>query len=87
MSQQTFAQDARAGRRLAERDCSACHEVRRGRPPGMKPGPSFSAVAQMVSTTELSISVFLQTSHQRMPNITLSRSEIRDLARYIVSLK
>jgi len=38
-------------------------------------------------TTALSLSVFLQTPHHRMPDYALSRNEIADLVAYILSLR
>ena len=41
----------------------------------------------MKSTTPLSLRVFLQTPHNRMPDLHLSRTEIDDLIGYILSLR
>jgi len=40
----------------------------------------------MPSTTELTIKVFLRTSHAGMPNIMLSKEEADSLAAYILGL-
>jgi hypothetical protein len=40
----------------------------------------------MPSTTELSLKVFLRSSHKNMPNIILAREEIDSLASYILGL-
>lgn len=40
----------------------------------------------MPSTTELSIKVFLRSTHPTMPNIILSPKETNSVAAYIVSL-
>ena len=76
------------GRRIAERDCTLCHEVRPGEtgPGAMASAPPFQLVARMPSTTELALRVFLRTSHAGMPNILLSEAEIDDIVAYIVSL-
>lgn len=82
-----FAQDPSAGRKTAAQVCSACHSIgMRGRSPNPK-APPFRAVAQLPSTTETSLAVFLTTSHEPMPNFVLSREEIRDLTAYILSLR
>ncbi|HME21745.1 MAG TPA: hypothetical protein VKI44_10430, partial [Acetobacteraceae bacterium] len=49
--------------------------------------PTFAAIADMKSTTVLSLRAFLQTPHARMPDLNLSRDEIDDLAGYILSLR
>ncbi len=49
--------------------------------------PRFLDVAQMPSTTELSIKVFLRSSHRNMPNFILSEEEIDGVAAYILKLK
>jgi len=80
--------DADAGRRLAETWCSSCHVVGPGQQHGTSTGaPTFSAIADMKTTTQLGLVAFLQTPHQRMPDLHLSRDEIADVATYIVSLR
>ncbi len=41
----------------------------------------------MPSTTALSLRVFLQTPHARMPDLNLTQDEIGDVAAYILTLK
>jgi mono/diheme cytochrome c family protein len=75
------------GRNVAENICDACHQVHAAYPPNPKfPAPSFLDISRMPSTTELSIKVFLRTSHPVMPNIILSDEEVDSVAAYIVSL-
>ncbi len=85
MAQQT---DPGPGRRLAERFCTSCHEIRPGETGAgpMAAAPPFQLVARMPSTTQLALHVFLSTSHAGMPNILLTEQEIDELAAYIVSL-
>jgi len=82
------AQNVDAGRVIAEQWCSSCHLVdhQQNRVPN-DAIPSFRAVANMKSTTMISLSVFLQTPHQPMPNFMLSRREIADVSAYILSLR
>ena len=80
------AQDAAAGQRLARRWCSACHEIGRA-PVHNDVSPSFAAIARMPSTTSMSLNAFLSTPHNRMPDYSLTRQEIRDVSAYILSLK
>jgi mono/diheme cytochrome c family protein len=79
--------DPRIGRDLVERNCSACHQIESGGPPKNPLAPSMTEISRMPSTTELSIKVFLRTSHKNMPNIILSPEEIDSVAAYIVGLK
>ena len=80
--------DPSVGRHLAETTCGACHQIgSAGSPQNAKPvAPSFQDISRMPSTNELSIKVFLRTSHPTMPNIILSPEEIDSVAAYIVGL-
>lgn len=81
--------DPALGARLAEEHCSSCHAV--GANPHVKSpnpdAPSFALVAHMPSTTELSLKVFLRSSHKNMPNFILSHEEIDSVTSYILGLK
>lgn len=80
--------DAISGRQLAERWCSSCHVVSPTPSTGTSNGaPTFAAIANQKSTTALSLRVFLQTPHGRMPDLHLSRDEIDDLGAYMLSLR
>ena len=83
---QDVAGDAAAGRRLVAAWCSECHALVSGTAAG-KAGPDLTAVANMPSTTALSLRVFLQSSHPSMPNLIIGRAETDDLIAYILSLK
>ncbi len=81
--------DPGAGARRAQESCAQCHAVgadANARSPDPK-APSFIDVAKMPSTTELSLKVFLRSSHRNMPNFILSPEEIDGVAAYILSLK
>ncbi|MCP8938466.1 cytochrome c [Alsobacter sp. SYSU M60028] len=80
------AADISAGRELARKWCSECHVL--GAVPSGAPGqgPAFADVARMPSTTGLSLSVFLRSSHANMPNLILTPTESDDLVAYILSL-
>ena len=76
------------GQRLAANTCSSCHQIDvRFRNSTSDPIPSFQAIAAMPSTTMLSLNVFLRTSHNVMPNIQLTETEISDVGAYILSLR
>lgn len=80
--------DSRAGRQIAARWCGTCHVTEpepRARASDMS--LSFSAIAAMPSTTEMSLRVFLQTPHHLMPDFQLSRQETDALIAYILSLR
>lgn len=82
------AGDPMVGRHLAETWCSGCHVVVPNPPRGVSNGaPSFAAVANMKSTTLMSLEVFLQSPHPPMPDLRLARGEIDDVAGYILSLR
>jgi mono/diheme cytochrome c family protein len=76
------------GQRIAASTCSSCHQIDvQSRDSKNDPVPSFQAIAAMPSTTMLSINVFLRTSHNVMPNIQLTETQITDIGAYILSLR
>jgi mono/diheme cytochrome c family protein len=81
--------DPAPGAQFAKEHCSSCHAV--GADPHVKSpnpeAPPFALVAQMPSTTELSLKVFLRSSHKNMPNLILSSEEIDSVTSYILGLK
>jgi mono/diheme cytochrome c family protein len=81
--------DPSVGARLARETCAACHAV--GVDPEAKSpdpkAPRFIDVAKMPSTTELSLKVFLRSSHRNMPNFILSPEETDSVAAYILGLR
>jgi mono/diheme cytochrome c family protein len=82
------AGDTAAGHRLAETWCGNCHVVGSEQKQGTSNGaPPFAAIADMKSTTELGLHAFLQTPHDRMPDLHLSRNETDDVVSYIISLR
>ena len=82
------AQDVEAGKHIAQTWCSGCHRITaEGPKTGSDAVPSFSSIAQEESTTAISLAAFLSTPHPRMPNYVLSRTEMRDVSAYILSLR
>jgi mono/diheme cytochrome c family protein len=76
------------GRVVAESWCANCHVVGRdARGPVGDAAPPFAAIARMPSTTEMSLRVFLQTPHARMPDYRLSTPELDGVVAYILSLR
>lgn len=86
MAQEDAARMA-LGRRVAETDCAQCHQIDAKGEAGSAGAPSFEAVANIRSMTELSIKVFLQSTHATMPMLHLSPSELDGLGAYIMSLR
>ena len=80
--------DTAAGRHLAENWCSSCHVVGVTSQRGTSTGaPTFTAIAQMKSTTPMALRAFLQTPHSRMPDLHLTHEEINNVTAYILSLR
>jgi mono/diheme cytochrome c family protein len=77
--------NASMGRKTATALCASCHELDGG---SRRDAPaSFAVIANMPSTTELSLKVFLRSNHNQMPNLIIPASEIDDLVAYILSLR
>ena len=86
-----FAQevgDRSAGEMLALSVCAECHFVadEQVEMPAFD-APPFAAVAADPAVTELSLRVFLQSPHDRMPNLILSQAETDNVIAYILSLR
>lgn len=79
--------DGSTGYRLASEWCKDCHAIERTAVWTGKAAPEFVAVANMPSTTELSLKVFLLSSHKTMPNFIIKPADADDLVAYILSLK
>ena len=85
---QAIADDHRsAGRQVAMEICSSCHRVADGQLSPVQNAASFIDIANMPSTTALSLKVFLRSNHERMPNFIISNSDADDVVDYILSLK
>jgi mono/diheme cytochrome c family protein len=81
------ADSVTAGHKLAEAWCAACHAIDASAARSQANVPDFVAVANLPSTTELALKVFLQSSHSTMPNLVLTPEQRGDLVNYILSLK
>ena len=82
---QPLAGDPASGRKTATALCGTCHQVIGGE--GRDSPASFVDIANMTSTTALSLKVFLRSSHKEMPNLIIDSSDTDDLIAYILSLK
>ncbi|WP_439574028.1 c-type cytochrome [Phreatobacter sp.] len=86
----TFAQprpDAAAGRAIAERWCAACHLVGQDQRSATAAVASFAEIARRHAGSPAVLEGFLADPHPPMPDLSLTRQEIRDLVAYIGSLR
>jgi mono/diheme cytochrome c family protein len=81
----TVAADAEIGRRIAEARCVPCHAVAPGLRPGTSQAPPFDAIARKLAQNPETLAFALRDPHPRM-NVTLTRTEMEDVAAYINSL-
>jgi mono/diheme cytochrome c family protein len=79
--------NASEGHRLAEAWCKTCHVIDMKTAGTANTAPDFAAIANQTSTTELSLKVFLRSSHRKMPNLILRPEQADNLVSYILSLK
>jgi mono/diheme cytochrome c family protein len=84
------------GESIARNVCSACHIVASDQQPRHLPAeaPSFSAIANRPETNEKALRRFIATTHWdmksmplTMPSPMLTNEQIRDVARYILTLR
>ncbi len=81
---QTAAADIARGRAIAARWCDECHVVAPGQERGSDSVPTFAEIAKTDRLDEARLSAFLAAPrHSRMPDLSLTRSEIADLIAYI----
>jgi mono/diheme cytochrome c family protein len=78
--------DPAAGRALTAHWCSDCHNVK-STPDDPGLAADFTSIASKPSTTALSLRVFLQSNHDRMPDFMLKTTEADDIIAYLLSLK
>jgi mono/diheme cytochrome c family protein len=79
--------DPTSGRQLAIRLCSSCHRVLPMTLSDRADPPSFQSIADLPSTTGISLNAFLHSNHNNMPDFVLSSAVSNDLIAYILSLK
>ena len=72
------------GRQIATTLCVPCHQIGETHRDGP---PSFVDIANMPSTTALSLKVFLRSNHNAMPNLIIPDAETDDLIAYILNLR
>jgi mono/diheme cytochrome c family protein len=79
--------DIANGKALADKLCVACHAVDGPSPTGNSDIPSFKAAANREGQTAETLSNWLVSPHPPMPNLHLTREEIRDIGGYVLSLR
>lgn len=83
----SFAADAVSGKDIAKRWCASCHLVERDQTTAGDQAPPFASIAKTPNFDQNRLAFLLLLPHPNMPNLSLNRSEIADLADYIRSLK
>ena len=81
------AGDLARGAQIATRWCASCHVVRPEQVSASADVPTFPSIARREDLTEALLTAFLSSSPPRMPDMSLSRSEIADLVAYVRSLR
>jgi cytochrome c2 len=79
--------DVRSGQTIAERWCAACHLVGPDQTRVTDGVATFAEVARREDVTIDGLRAFLASPHPMMPDMALTRREIRDLVAYIKSLE
>lgn len=85
----TASGDATSGQALAKRLCSNCHIIGDEAAAATISAdvPSFKSIANLPDQSPERIAGRIVVPHPPMPQIEVTRNEIRDLAAYIMSLK
>lgn len=80
--------DPAAGLSFARGICTECHKVASDQQvPLRAAAPDFVRIANMASTTEMALHVFLSSPHPTMPNLILTPQQQNDVIAYILSLR
>ena len=84
----SFAADAYQGKDIAERWCTGCHVVEREqKSPATDQAPSFASIARTPEFGANKLAILLLAPHPNMPKLALSRTEVANLAEYILTLQ
>jgi mono/diheme cytochrome c family protein len=79
--------DAAAGKAMAELWCAECHMVAPDQQRTLVDVPTFMEIAERVNGDFAVIEGFLIDPHPAMPEMSLTRQEIRDLIAYFATLR
>jgi mono/diheme cytochrome c family protein len=82
-----LAAEADNGKTLANRWCSSCHVVDQEQKLATDQAPPFASLARMPAFNANKLAFLLLKPHPNMPTLSLSRTEIADIAEYIATLK
>jgi mono/diheme cytochrome c family protein len=83
----SFAADADHGKQIAKRWCASCHLIEREQTTATDQAPPFTYLAKMPGFDANKLAFLLLLPHPNMPNLSLNRTEVADMAAYILSLK
>jgi len=76
------------GEEIARQWCSECHVVAEDQTSANAAAPSFAAIAEKYGKDGMgALAAFLADPHPLMPDMSLTRQEIRDLVAYIESFQ
>jgi cytochrome c len=76
------------GRRIARALCEECHLVDK-LPGGQSPNliaPTFEHIANTPGMNSTALTAALRTSHETMPNVIITGSDLSDVIAYILSM-
>ncbi len=81
--------NAALGHRFALDNCRPCHVVAsdQSSPVRFADAPEFRAIANMASTTPVSLTIWLTNPHPTMPSLKLSPEEAANVIAYIETLR
>ncbi|MGI9353177.1 MAG: c-type cytochrome [Rhizobiaceae bacterium] len=74
------------GKSIAQKWCASCHIVSDSQSSASADVPSFKFIASKYQSELEVLGAFLADPHPVMPNLSLTRREIKDLLAYIESL-
>lgn len=83
----SVAADADHGKEVATRWCASCHLVERGQKSATDQAPPFTYLARTPEFDENKLAFLLLLPHPNMPDVSLNRADVADLADYIRSLR
>lgn len=80
--------DPNNGKTIASRWCADCHVVQQqGQKRATDQAPPFASLARLPDFSANKLAYLLLKPHPNMPNVSLSRAEIADIAEYMATLK
>ena len=75
------------GREIAIQWCTSCHVVVEGQVTAFTAIPTFREIARKYNDKQGALEAFLTAPQHPMPEVNLSRDEVRNLSAYIMSLE